>query len=41
MISSHDLTPILISTEINISKFPMSKLLTLWIPFDPSIKKSF
>ena len=39
MISSHDLTPILISTEININKFPMSKLLPLWIWFDPSIKK--
>ena len=30
MISSHDLTPILISTEIIINKFPMSKLLPLW-----------
>ena len=39
MISSHDLTPILISTEIIINKFPMSKLLPLWIWFDPSIKK--
>ena len=38
MTNSHDPTPILISTEISVSKFPMSKLLTLWIWFDPSIK---